>query len=83
VELEAEIAGEISADMTFLVTDGLIQPIEPEPGYAGKLHYRIEFELVMIVDGRNMRYEARWPKGGEARSGGQISIAAAFRPGTK
>lgn len=78
----AEVAGKIIADMSFLVNEGKIQAVEPEPGFAGKRHYKIEFELVMIIDGRNLRYEARWPAGGEVRSGGQISIAAAFRPGT-
>lgn len=78
----AEIAGRIIADMSFLVTEGRIEAIEPDPGVSGKRHYKIEFELVMIIDGRNLRYEARWPVGGEVRSGGQICIAAAFRPGT-
>jgi len=54
-------------------------------------YYAIEFELVMIVDGRNLRYEARWPKstavgaipeGQRVHARGQICIAAAFDPGT-
>lgn len=45
----------------------------------------------MIVDGRNLRYEARWPIPKEndqthhkqnVQAEGQISIAAAFKPGT-
>ena len=79
---KVEIAGKIVADMSFLVNEGIIEPIEPDPQYPGRRHYKIEFELVMIVDGRNLRYEARWPAGGEVRSGGQISIAAGFQPGT-
>jgi hypothetical protein len=66
-----------------LVEAGYIQLIELEPGFVGRPHYRIEFELVMIIDERNLRYETRWPRGGEARAYGQICIAAAFRPGTK
>ena len=68
--------------MTFLRTDGLIVPIEPEEGEKGNRHYKVEYELVMIIDGRNMRYEARYPAGGEVQERGQISIAAAFLPGT-
>ncbi|TVY83758.1 hypothetical protein LSUE1_G004561 [Lachnellula suecica] len=79
-----EEAGRIIADMTFLRDEGKIEPIEPEIGYGGKRHYRVEFDLVMIIDGRNLRYEARWPAGGggEAVIGGNVNIAAAFRPGT-
>lgn len=68
--------------MSFLVEKGLIEAIEPDPRSGSKRHYKIELELVMIIDGRNLRYEARWPAGGEVQSGGQISIAAAFQPGT-
>ena len=69
--------------MTFLKTEGLIQPIQPE-GWAGKPYYKVEFQLAMIIDGRNLRYEARWGPDGVAKGQkGQISIAAAFEPGTK
>ncbi len=69
--------------MSFLVDEGLIEVIEPDHDGA-KPHYKIELELVMIIDGRNLRYEARWPVGGEGevRSRDQISIAAAFKAGT-
>jgi hypothetical protein len=71
--------------MTFLRTQGLIKPTIPEDGLPGKKHYKVEFELVMIVDGRNLRYEARWPigEGAQVQGKGQTSIAAAFVPGTK
>jgi hypothetical protein len=69
--------------MSFLVHSGIIQPVEQEQGYVGQRHYRIEYELVMIINGRNLTYEARWPEGGETHGKGQISIAAAFRPGTE
>ena len=70
--------------MSFLVKENIIQPIMPDPMSGGKPHYKIEFQLVMIIDGRNLRYEARWPKGNDARvhGSGQICIAAAFQPGT-
>lgn len=82
VERGWEVAGKIIADMTFLKTEGLIKKIPPPTGY-GKSYYKVEYELVMIVEGLNLKYEARWPIGGqEARGQGQISIAAAFVPGT-
>jgi hypothetical protein len=71
--------------MTFLRTEGRIQPISPAGGQPGKKHYKVEFDLVMIVDGRNLRYEARYPTGEEGRvqKRGQTCIAAAFVPGTQ
>lgn len=95
------MAGEIIADMTFLKDEGLIKPEPPSQysTYSGPkvpYHWEVSFELVMIVDGRNLRYEARWPprppsEDGESRvrvqnqrvhAKGQTSIAAAFKPGT-
>jgi hypothetical protein len=68
--------------MTFLKTKKLIRAIRPEGGH-GKRHYKVKFELVMIIDGRNLRYEARYPPGtGTVMEYKQISIAAAFVPGT-
>ena len=68
--------------MTFLKTRGLIQPTQPEEGTRGKPHYKVEFELVMIIGGRNLRYESRYPAGGPVHGQGQTCIAAAFEPGT-
>lgn len=81
-DLGAEKAGTIVADMGPLVKSGKIPLIKPPAGYVWKPHYKIEFELVMIINGRNLRFEARWPKGGEVQGSTQICIAAAFRPGT-
>lgn len=90
----AEVAGFIEADMTYLRTQGLIEPVRASPfsTYWGTdhLHWEVRFELVMIIEGRNLRYEARWPlmekvPSGEAQSvkaKGQVCIAAAFQPGT-
>ena len=71
--------------MTFLRDDGTIQPIYPEPGKKGMPHYKVDYELVALVQGRNLRYEARYPVGseGRVRQSGQISVAAAFLPGTE
>lgn len=82
IKLGARVAGQVTADMAYLVTEGLIDPIEPD-GIDARRHYKIEFDLIMIVNGRNLRFEARWQRDG--RSGGghkDISIAAAFTPGT-
>jgi hypothetical protein len=93
----AEIAGSIEVDMTFLRDRGYINPTEPTEssahyGNKNKWYYIVEFDLVMILDGRNLRYEARWPpekmleKFGQAQTihaSGQICVAAAFKPGTE
>ncbi|CZR66777.1 related to hsp70 protein [Phialocephala subalpina] len=81
----ARIAGKIIADMTFLKTEKLIKPIEPEKGSKARKHYKVEFQLNLIIEGRNLKFEAVWPIGeeGQPRAEGQVSIAAAFRPGTK
>jgi len=74
--------------MTFLRERNTILPTFPVPDedgeIRGKIHYRVDYDLVAIVEGRNLRYEARYPADhtGTARNTGQISIAAAFKPGT-
>jgi hypothetical protein len=68
--------------MTFLKERNIIQPVESEEGVRAKRYYKIEYELVMIVNGRNMTWEVRYPSGGEGQVRGQLSIAAAFFPGT-
>jgi hypothetical protein len=91
----AELAGSIEVDMTFLKDQGLIQPKLPSvwSRHLGskKCHWEVTFDLVMIVDGRNLRYEARWPSSKDPEAAihqqsvqgkGRICIAAAFKPGT-
>jgi hypothetical protein len=82
--------------MTFLKTEGHIQPEPVSVASAfvgkGKRVWVVEFELVVIVDGRNLVYEACWPisKQGEDAmivqqevcARGQTCIAATFKPGT-
>ncbi|PQE30977.1 hypothetical protein CJF32_00007970 [Rutstroemia sp. NJR-2017a WRK4] len=83
-DADAQIAGRIIVDMTFLREKGIIQPVEPEDDKDGIEHYRVDYELVAIVEGRALRYEARWPAGedGQVQGSGQLSIAAAFKEGT-
>ncbi|KAL2068408.1 hypothetical protein VTL71DRAFT_16506 [Oculimacula yallundae] len=88
VNRQAQEAGRIIVDMTFLRDEGYIQPIMPvydNYGIAhGKPHYEVTYDLIPIVEGRDLRYEARFPpnKNGQVKKTGQVSIAAAFRPGT-
>lgn len=78
---EAIEAGKVTTNFTSLIKKGLIKPTTPAPGDAGVSHYHIEYDLVIIVNGRNLKYEVRWPPGGKAMAEGQICIAASFRPG--
>jgi len=50
----------------------------------GVPHYRIEYDLMAYVEMRNLRWEAKYPsnKNGKVIGEAQISIAAAFKPGT-
>lgn len=81
--------------MTFLKEQNLIRPETPSEwskfkGDKRKSYLTVEFDLVMIVEGRNLRYEALWPSIGmlkdgqeqEVHAAGQVCIAAAFQPGT-
>jgi len=47
-------------------------------------YYKVYYDLYAIFEDRNLRYEARYPanESGKVQKAGQISIAAAFRPGT-
>jgi hypothetical protein len=68
--------------MTFLKTENGIQPVTSP---TGRRYYKVEFDLVIRVDGRNLYYDAFYPPGEEGRlqKAGQTCIAAAFIPGTK
>lgn len=97
-EIGAERAGFIDVDMTYLkdqqyhsITLSEPSEISAHFGKSNKKYWRVEFDLVMILDGRNLRFEARWPPAervvqfGQAQSvqaSKQICIAAAFKPGT-
>lgn len=81
----AEEAGRIVIDMAPLVQEGRVQVENPKPGFVGQPHYKFEFDLVIMINGRNLTFEARWParEPTEVKVGGQVSIAAAFQPGTE
>jgi hypothetical protein len=77
--------------MSFLKTERRLQPVGPyADSKSGRRFYDVEFDLVIEVDGRNLKFEARWPRRkeatdalGEVQKSGQIPIAAAFLPGTE
>lgn len=88
LSVDAQIAGKIVVDKTRLRDEEIVLPIFPVPvddgERRGKVHYKVEYDLVAIVKGKNLRYEARYPTNhlGKVQKTGQISIAAAFKPGT-
>ncbi len=46
-------------------------------------YYRIDMDLIMIVEARTLRFQACWPQGsGQVRASGKVSMAAGFAPGT-
>ncbi|CCD52421.1 hypothetical protein ACHAPC_004251 [Botrytis cinerea] len=77
----AQIAGIIHLDFVELIRSGTIQETIEQEGRKLLRYYRVDFELVMKVKGRNLEIEGCI--GGETFGGQQISIAAAFVPGTK
>jgi len=84
-------AGKITTDMTWLVEDKKppLKPIHRCPTNKNKRFYKVEYDLFAIVEGRNLRYEARYtdpadPKAGpQVQKARQVSIASAFQPGTQ
>lgn len=72
--------------MDHLKAQNKLRSVFPKPDLAGvsrgKPHYEIEFDIFPIAEGRNLRYEARDPDTGDILGQGQVSIAAAFKPGT-
>jgi hypothetical protein len=84
----ARIVGKLVSDMTFLRDDRLIRPRAPRPNAdgmkQGMAHYEVTFDLVAIIECRNLRYEARYPanNSGKVQKTKQVCIAAALKPGT-
>ncbi|KAF7957362.1 hypothetical protein EAE96_002947 [Botrytis aclada] len=77
----AQIVGTIHLDFGELIRSGAIEETIEQEGLKLLRFYRVDFELVMKVKGRNLEIEGCI--GGESFGGNQISIAAAFVPGTK
>jgi hypothetical protein len=54
------------------------------PGESGRERYwKVEYDLWVVVEGRNLRYYARLPGDAAMQGMGQVSISAAFLPGTE
>jgi hypothetical protein len=86
--------GSIEVDMSFLKNEGRIQPQLPSSSSSHygtqKKHYEVHYEVALIVEGRSIRFEARYPVSAELKEGVEqtilamklVGIAAAFQPGT-
>lgn len=80
--------GKLVSDMTFLRDDRLIRRTVPrldrDRMKQGMAHYEVILDLIAIIEGRNLRYEARYPANdsGKVQKTDQACIAAAFKPGT-
>jgi hypothetical protein len=93
-DLGAKLVGSIEADLTFLKEQNLIQPQLPSiySTHVGsrKQHWVTHYEVAMVVQGRSIRFEARWPVKRDLKPGQSqavlamklVGIAAAFQPGT-
>ena len=81
-----------STDLTRLRDEGRIEPQQPSGAYAHsqKRYWEVHYEVALIVEGRSIRFEARYPVEDALRPGEQqevlgvklVGIAAAFVPGT-
>jgi hypothetical protein len=68
--------------MTFLRDQKIIKPTIATCG--GQNHYKVDLELHAAVEGKELRYFVKYPHGreGQVKGSQQLSIAAAFLPGT-
>jgi hypothetical protein len=90
----AVMVGFLTADLTRLRDEGRIKPQYPSEfsKHAGsqKRYWEVHYEVALIVEGRSIRFEARYPVKDGLRPGEQqeilgiklVGIAAAFSPGT-
>ncbi|KUJ10103.1 uncharacterized protein LY89DRAFT_596948 [Mollisia scopiformis] len=82
----AQPAGNFFVDFTKLRNQGKIRPKGAGRGQKGKgkARYEITYDLILLVDGRNLKIEVRYPSGqyGKIVKVAQICIAASFKPGT-
>ncbi|KAF7929793.1 hypothetical protein EAE99_004697 [Botrytis elliptica] len=82
---DAQIAGRIIFDMTFLRTKKLIKPTTVRRGPISivKPHYQFQLEIFPELNGMLLEYYAKYSteNGKTTVSKGEISVAAAFAPG--
>lgn len=71
---------EIEADFSFLRDENVIEPVTNSRGVK---RYHIEYELVLVADGRNMKALICFPRGTESCYGYEnLNLAFAYSPGT-
>ncbi|KAF2624064.1 hypothetical protein BU25DRAFT_348820 [Macroventuria anomochaeta] len=90
----AVMVGYLEADLTRLKDEGRIALQQPSEysTYTGsqKKYYEVHYEVALIVEGRSIHFEARYPVKDNLRPGEKqevlgaklVGIAAAFAPGT-
>lgn len=85
---DIKVAGYVKDDLSYLRDQGRIQPVSPRSNddgvVRGKMHWEIKYDVVFVVEGRNLSYDLVFPSGpgGKVLKTGKISIASAFFPGT-
>ncbi|KAF7900126.1 hypothetical protein EAF00_004462 [Botryotinia globosa] len=82
---DAQIAGRLEFDMTFLKTQRKIPLAERRYGKTklAEPHYCVELEISAELNGMLLEYSARYPPGvgGKIMSRGRVCVSAAFAPG--
>jgi len=88
------MVGFLQTDLTRLKDEGRIVPQYPSEVSIHKgskrCFWEVDYEVALIVEGRSIRFEARYPVQGALGPGEQqevlgvklVGIAAAFAPGT-
>ncbi|GAM34079.1 adenosine deaminase [Talaromyces pinophilus] len=77
---KAEVAGIVEANLNEYRDNGSIQP---KLASNDKEYFSLEYEIVLEVNGRNIRAKLFYPPGEECRDELKICISAYFRAGTK
>lgn len=77
----AETAGVVVANLDEYRENGLIPPKRVEE--TDKEYFQVDYEIVLEVDGRNIRAKLFYPPGQECRDELKICIAAYFVAGTE
>jgi hypothetical protein len=52
-------------------------------GEGSERYYEIQYELLVELQGRNLKVSVVYPPGGEVQGCKEISVAACFTPGTE
>ncbi|PGH26778.1 hypothetical protein AJ80_01543 [Polytolypa hystricis UAMH7299] len=83
----AVLAGRLVVDLNRLKESGLIQPkkavdVDPDDPNSSE-YYEVHYDLVMEVQGRNLKVSLLYPPGQDSQGSTQICIAAALQPGAE